>query len=1215
MSRCPNCMNELVHDRCTGCGYPAVEVAVIRGALPPETVLMNRFELGYALGASHQSIAYIAYDRSQGKAVLVLEFFPKQISLRKKLQVSPRSHNEMYMDACRRFLTSEQAMPMRLIHAFADNNTAYRVYQLNGSAANAVDEADQMLDRPILFRDADGKPVMAVNALPIPAMPQTTPWTLSRKLTKERTRKKVNSIAIAAVAAIIAIAGGVVYMEATREYDVTVRIQTEAAIGAEAAMIGDVKLPAATPDAEGVVSHTVQLRKGEYTLSVQNELQMTSAPTKVVVGKDSREFTVAIPTVTPKPYALADFDWAYALREKTVLVRGGAAAESDRPLDESVTLHKVSIAVTAGDRTDEELKLLLVRDGVELELGWTKGNPEISVTDGDYQLVLRAGDWEHTLKTMQVSGDASVQLNMKAYQHYLAYLKELDGPEELYYIGSECSIADFLPTDSEVNAWADMADVDVSIFEAYRQYPVNFELAEGIPERAVVTLKGYEWKKDATATFSAGVTKVEAAITVDGQPLWQGTIDVEPNPNLTVVYMLGEGQAQADLERWESVEGLMEHNGQHYTIAADGTLKHLSAEEWAALQEDMQIYTEQLSFKTHQVTLDIDTNVDQKVIASVEVAGLQLTPSADSGQLTYKIDCLSEGEYEVTVHFDDGQTVTETLEIGSDTTHKLLKDDALEAYQINNDLTKVKIDGVIETSEGSRFLYASGSGELELTPDKLAVYVKRYPKLLQEHDMPLYDVSIGVDERLESTFIDEIRLNGELLGYDQATHQVDVEKLSAGEYEISVDCAGEQFPYLLTVTADGTDGLTLLTEEAEELCKGLRYWGTSKGALELVAGKEAFLLTEETLGTYQEMVGEITITIPEPWRHCTFALCMGKETLPLTLNAAGEATAYVTIGEEYTLCVQGEAGMVEIHTFMPGEKTELSADSLEAPLTNEARRLGVGLGEVVQIAVDERINKDAIATVTFADRSDISLLWKENEDSACLESNEVLDFGTYHIMVVLSDEKNAPPARSYTLTIDENGWVLTTGTDGTGAKVDKLLQDVADEAVSSLRYWGESRETLTLLSGDEWLLTETEINRCKENDVPKVRLYFPEYIPTGEIMTFTLSPVGHASLMIEMQDETYRIRPLVNRFKELYLSEGEYELTVKYKYGSGKFGSLVVGETLSVKPEKANALYIGVREKEENAFEVLDGYGQGLLGIEKKPEPTQTETVTTPTDL
>ncbi len=175
MERCPNCLNPWDGDLCETCGFRPGDALHMEGALPMDSVLKNRYRVTNILGVSRQSIAYSAWDSEDDRGVIVLEFFPGLIVERHRESVQAHHNETQFQDGVRLFQRDTGKQPFPLADSFSANETAYRVYAMKDGTAPA-EQAEQLLDAPVLFRDEDGKPMMSINCLTIQPIPQERPY-------------------------------------------------------------------------------------------------------------------------------------------------------------------------------------------------------------------------------------------------------------------------------------------------------------------------------------------------------------------------------------------------------------------------------------------------------------------------------------------------------------------------------------------------------------------------------------------------------------------------------------------------------------------------------------------------------------------------------------------------------------------------------------------------------------------------------------------------------------------------------------------------------------------------------------------------------------------------------------------------------------------------------------------------------------------------------
>ena len=175
MNRCPDCMNEWDGRMCASCGYQPGASMVTPNALPPGTVLANRYVLGNALCVSRQSIAYAAWDQQMEQRMIITEFYPAVIVKRIQGMVTPQRNQAQFQVAMSRYQAYDGQQMLPLAQAFFGNNTAYRVY-VPAEQPQLKKQADMLLDQPILFRNEMGQAQMTINALMIDPLPKERPF-------------------------------------------------------------------------------------------------------------------------------------------------------------------------------------------------------------------------------------------------------------------------------------------------------------------------------------------------------------------------------------------------------------------------------------------------------------------------------------------------------------------------------------------------------------------------------------------------------------------------------------------------------------------------------------------------------------------------------------------------------------------------------------------------------------------------------------------------------------------------------------------------------------------------------------------------------------------------------------------------------------------------------------------------------------------------------
>ena len=79
---CGNCFSRLKNGRCPECGYTKNAALSDHDILPVGTVLNGRYVIGRLLGKGGFGISYLAYDKTDCKAVAVKEFYPEGTAVR-----------------------------------------------------------------------------------------------------------------------------------------------------------------------------------------------------------------------------------------------------------------------------------------------------------------------------------------------------------------------------------------------------------------------------------------------------------------------------------------------------------------------------------------------------------------------------------------------------------------------------------------------------------------------------------------------------------------------------------------------------------------------------------------------------------------------------------------------------------------------------------------------------------------------------------------------------------------------------------------------------------------------------------------------------------------------------------------------------------------------------------------------------------------------------
>lgn len=139
MRKCFNCMNDLPasEEKCPACGTVYDNTPRAEYHLPPETILADRYIIGYAIKETEVFIAYMAWDKEENKKVIINEYFPAFLSERTEdLNVEPENKKTSHifvrgLAAFRDECIDLKDMPNAdVIGGFEQNNTYYCVREI-----------------------------------------------------------------------------------------------------------------------------------------------------------------------------------------------------------------------------------------------------------------------------------------------------------------------------------------------------------------------------------------------------------------------------------------------------------------------------------------------------------------------------------------------------------------------------------------------------------------------------------------------------------------------------------------------------------------------------------------------------------------------------------------------------------------------------------------------------------------------------------------------------------------------------------------------------------------------------------------------------------------------------------------------------------------------------------------------------------------------------
>ena len=842
MSRCPNCMSELTDRNCSICGYPMVEQASVKEALPVGTLLNNRYELGNALGKSYQSIAYIAYDAAQSQPVIILEFYPKSVVARNGNEVSVRGNREMFVEASRRYLTSDQVQPLFKLDSFAQNNTVYRVYRMNKShSARAIEEAEALLDDPILFRNADGKPDMSVNALAIPQLPLVRQWTMSKRIQSEKKHLFVRNALVAVLVCAISILAGFFAFDAVRTHEVMIVVSTGSEI--TRATFGDIVLTDGTSDPEkNEVSFVVHVKKGEYALNVETEDGMQSDEQVCYVKKPAR-FAVVVPepipevNVEPGQWLIDDNGNYYIFDENS-----GKSMNAVGRLAKDVSLVDISVEVDRNTfEKDKNWKVFIQRGNAKYDLPLSGDTAYAKVSAGEYALYLNDGIHEKQLTTLNSESGYNVKLNMDAIRCYLECLSNLDENETVFFIADECSLEGAEITREDLNAWAEEYP---SLFGSFRQrlirVLVSNELEEGEKEYRI---NGKKWQPGDEVSLSSNTDEWKLSVQIENDKIsYMETISVSANSD---AIMIGENIVKQIIrdEKWTETEKLIDEGDFYTLILQDGGC--ISGVYKTQFDEALNCFGARFSetlFTRVAFSYEFDERVHCDWISKVTLDGVELKKNATGGSVQIAV---TPGSYELVVSFTNGlEPVIYPIEVRDNSNITLLYEQAQRASGLMESLKELGVYGAVQIGEQAYYLPVSANALSETDAETCFKYMQVYAKAFDENQWKLSPVEIYVDESIRKDKIQTISIDGvELLNI---AYPCAISATAYDSYEVKITFTDgyEVVEKNLAVIENGTNQWQLLKKKAKEWTESLAFWGEDRNQLSVFEGMNEYLTAE-----------------------------------------------------------------------------------------------------------------------------------------------------------------------------------------------------------------------------------------------------------------------------------------------------------------------------------------------------------------------------------
>lgn len=576
MVRCPRCMHPVEGDVCGACGHSVEMGELPRGALPMGTVVAERFEVGQCLRSTYQSLGYIAWDTKGRRYVMVTEFYPKFVASRVESRVVAKKNSALFEQARQMYFASHEEQGATLLMGLIANNTAYRIYALSCNPPEYGAALEEVLDHPVLFRSGD-RPIMSVNALPIPEFPRQRAWQPSNRTLRMERKRKIRAGIIAACAALLVGGVGAGCYWYTRPQQVEWDIQskfpvTKIAIVNEKSNVtiytwpeeGSEPLPGDESWREGTKQ---KLQRGDYRIEVTNQQEARESAALHVPQEEPLVITLA------ERLELKETEWLYRVQNQLHLV----GEETEKVISDDIEVvnePKWSNVCLSFTDDIQEYQFYLQREETasraRLDASWVTQEDktaervmQLEVSEGTYSLWVSQEDAE-PMKVKDLSlTDLSCRVDMAAVRFYWEICARLSNEDaRLLTVGEQTRLLagdEPIPVEMEETWMEEYPELMKPYLEAQKQQitvDISFtsDLKAEVKENAAVTIEGMPWHEGDEVQATAGnAAPYQYAVQFSSDKEENGTFAAQDK--LALGAGLKEEASYADVRQVALIEG------------------------------------------------------------------------------------------------------------------------------------------------------------------------------------------------------------------------------------------------------------------------------------------------------------------------------------------------------------------------------------------------------------------------------------------------------------------------------------------------------------------------------------------------------------------------------------------------------------------------------------------------------------------------------------